>query len=156
MDLEESAIKTAVGAFLKEARLRRRYTLASVARALGRSPAWVCDVESGRRGGSHLSPTIISDWAGYLNIPVASIAEKQRLAEDTLLDRTSAASKRYLEYYKILRSRTRSIGMYNAINELKGVVNESQESLTLEKAQALLERVEKSVVKISSCLQYTK
>jgi transcriptional regulator with XRE-family HTH domain len=147
---DDQAIKRSVGAFLKSVRLKRGYSLGQVAKALDKSRSWVCDVEAGRRGGAHLTGHHISLWADYLNIPVVSIVERQKLS-----DQEDLSPAKYRHYYKILRNKRRSAVMLSAVNELQDVVLEANQSLTLDSARKLLTRVAKSVTKISTCLEYT-
>jgi transcriptional regulator with XRE-family HTH domain len=152
MDLAEQEVKKRLGAFLKGVRERRGYTLGDIAVAVGRSKTYVCDVESGRRGGSRMPADIVALWAAYLDIPVSAVAERQRRGEANAISNT----QRYRSYMRILRNRNRSTRIYKAVTELRQLVRESQSELTPTQTRELFGKVAANVEVIDTCLVYQR
>ncbi len=154
MDLQEQEIKRRLGAFLREVRERRGFSLADIATATGRSRSYVCDVEAGRRGGTRIPADIIALWAGYLNVPVSAIAEIQRARDSSAPTNT----QRYRSYMRILRNRTRSLRIYKAVGELRELVKVAADDEHLSRAQTreIIGRVSQAIDIIDSCLAYNK
>lgn len=152
MDLAEQEVKKRLGAFLKNVRERRGYTLADIAVAIGRSKTYVCDVESGRRGGSRMPADIVAQWAAYLDIPVSAVAERQRRGDPNAISNT----QRYRSYMRILRNRTRSTRIYKAMTELRELVKASQAELTPTQTRELFGKVAQNVEVIDTCLVYQR
>jgi len=152
MDLAEQEVKRRLGAFLKQVRERRGYTLADISIAVGRSKTYVCDVESGRRGGSHMPAEIVAQWAAYLDIPVSAIAERQRRAPSDALSN----SQRYRSYMRILRNRTRSTRIYKAVTTLRQLIKDSQTELTPSQTRELFGKIAENVEVIDTCLVYQR
>jgi transcriptional regulator with XRE-family HTH domain len=151
--LAELECKRELGAFLRSTRERRKRTLEDVALAIGRSKTYVCDVEAGRRGGSKMPADIVSMWAGYLNIPVATIAKMQN-HEGVKADETAANMARRSTYMRILRSRSRSARIFTAVKETRELLKVT-DGLTPADMRDLLTQVAKNVEIINTCLKYT-
>lgn len=155
MDLAEQEVKRRLGSFLKSVRERRKYTLGDIAVAIGRSKTYVCDVESGRRGGSRMPADVVAQWAAYLDIPVSAVAEKQRKlakGEPNAISNT----QRYRSYMRILRNRSRSTRIYKAVIELRELVKASQDELTPTQTRELFGKVAANVEVIDTCLVYQR
>jgi transcriptional regulator with XRE-family HTH domain len=153
MDLVEQDVKKRLGLFLREVRERRHLSLGDISIAIGRSKTYVCDVESGRRGGSRMPPDVVTQWAAYLDIPVSAIAERQRVRGDV---GAITNTQRYRSYMRILRNRTRSTRIYKAVSELRDLVRASQSELTPAQTRELFGRVAQNVEVIDTCLVYQR
>jgi transcriptional regulator with XRE-family HTH domain len=151
--VHDAQIKVRLGTYLRDARKRRGLRLADVANAIGRTTQFVCDIEKGRRGGRWLQAQTVAMWAGYLEIPVSTIADLQRGSVDDWLQ--SEDSQRYRDYLRILRNREHSRMLLNAVTALNDVVQQAQNpKLTMHDARELLSIVSESVGKIESALAY--
>lgn len=150
--LAEHECKRELGAFLRATREKRKRNLEDVALAIGRSKTYVCDVESGRRGGSRMPADIVSMWAGYLGIPVATIAKMQN-HEGVKADTTIANMARRSTYMRILRSRARSARIFTAVKETRALLK-ATDDLTPAQTRDLIANVAKNIEIINSCLKY--
>ena len=90
------------GRYLKRVRVARHLKQKDVGAAIGKSTAYICDLEKGRRGvvGS-INPLILIQLADYLNVPVSEILYRAGVIDKEL-------EARYGQYYKILRSKIRA------------------------------------------------
>lgn len=153
--LAEHECKRALGAFLREMREKRKKSLGDMATALGRSKSYVCDIEAGRRGGSRLPAEVVVVWASYLDIPVAAVAEKQRVLESAKRPEVTS-TQRYRSYMKILRNRKRSNRIYTAVSTMRTLLRVSDEQLTPAQVKDLLAKMAENVEVIDSCLVYSR
>jgi hypothetical protein len=121
--------------------------------AIGRSKTYVCDVESGRRGGSRMPAEVVTMWTGYLGIPVAVIARMQ-FHEGIKAKLDTANMVRRSTYMRILRSRKRSARIYTAVKESRELLTKTAD-LTPLQIRDLLASVAKNIEIINTCLKYT-
>jgi acetoacetate decarboxylase len=96
---------------------------------------------------------IVTMWAGYLGIPVASIAKMQR-HEGVRETESIASMARRSTYMRILRSRNRSARIFEAVKESRELLK-VVDNLTPAEARDLLTHVAKNIEIINTCLKYT-
>lgn len=70
-----------LGKFIRNTRNIRKISQASLARAIGHSPAYVCDLEKGRRG-TKISPLTAIKIANYLNVTIELMFENAGIGGD--------------------------------------------------------------------------
>lgn len=146
--LAEHECKRLLGEFLRRERIKRRMTLGDIAKAIGRSVSYVCDVESGRRGGSKMPEGVVALWADYLEIPIVEFATKQ--------EPPRARSARVGNYMRILRSRKRHERLILAVGDLKQLLVTKRDHLRQAELLDMLETVDKYVTVIDGCLTYIR
>jgi len=147
--LDESQIRTELGNFLRSMRIKRGRKSSEVARALDKSVQYVCDIEMGRRGGSHLAFETACKWASYLNIPAASITKRQNINSKLDLNDDKARS-----YFRIVRNKTRATKLRVALSELSSTVARLRAG-TVELGVGLND-LDETIEKIGHCLEYTR
>lgn len=89
-----------LGKFIRALRKDRKLKLADVGRGVGRSAAYICDVEKGVRG-IRPNPIFLVKLADYFEVPVTTMLEKGGIVIDE-------DNENYKMYLKITRSKTRS------------------------------------------------
>jgi transcriptional regulator with XRE-family HTH domain len=87
------------GKFLARVRRKRNKTQKEVGLAIGKSTAYVCDIERGRRGAP--GPWTLMQISDYLNIPSTELYVKAGIIDKGI-------ESRYGQYFKILRSKMRA------------------------------------------------
>jgi transcriptional regulator with XRE-family HTH domain len=90
------------GKYLRSIRISRNMNQTQVAQAVGKSTAYICDLEKGRRGiHGKMNPLLLIQLADFLNVPVSEV-----LARAGLIDKELEA--KYGQYFRILRSKMRA------------------------------------------------
>ena len=90
------------GKYLRSVRISRNMNQTQVAQAVGKSTAYICDLEKGRRGiPGKMNPLLLIKLADFLNVPVSEI-----LARAGLIDKELEA--KFGQYFRILRSKMRA------------------------------------------------
>src|SRR5258706_10866822 len=97
-----------LGRFLRKARKARRLRLRHVAAAIGKSMAYICDLENGRRG-KNLNPTIAVQLADFLNVPVTTLFSLSGIADIPTAERAA-------DYIKLTRNKERASRLADAID----------------------------------------
>jgi transcriptional regulator with XRE-family HTH domain len=100
-----------LGKFIRRMRKHRKLKGVDLARALGKSPSYVCDLEKGRRG-LRMSPEVAVQIAEYLNIPLHQITSRHtHLAPVTNTDKLH-------EVYRAMRHKGRAKRVLVALESL--------------------------------------
>jgi|SRR5712672_1172067 len=89
-----------LGKFLKKARVARKLKLRHVGAAIGVSPAYICDLEYGRRG-KNLNPIMAIRLADFLNVPSTTILQLAGIEQLPEAERVS-------DYLKLARNKGRA------------------------------------------------
>ncbi len=147
--LSEQQIRENLGTFLRSIRKKRGYKSSEVARALNKSVQYVCDIEMGRRGGSHLAPESIVAWANYLNIPISSITKRQNI--DSRLDMLDEKAR---SYFRIVRNKARAAKLREGMSELSRIVAGMRDG-SIDTGVGI-DGLEKTIVKIAQSLEYSR
>ena len=111
-----------LGKFIRRIRKHRKLKQTDLARAIGRSNQYVCDLEKGRRG-LRMSPELALTIADYLQVPLNQlISHHVELSPITNTDKLN-------QIYRAIRHKTRAKrimlaleGLLNASDELKDEV----------------------------------
>jgi transcriptional regulator with XRE-family HTH domain len=151
---EEKKLKLILGAYLKEMRVKRKISLGDMALALGKTKSYVCDVEAGRRGGSKLTADLVVTWADYLDIPVSSIAERQKQKETPV--NVIIKTTKYRSYLRILRNKKRSERIHKAITDMRELIDMSDRDLTHSQVRDMMSKIGENVNIIHTCLEYAR
>jgi transcriptional regulator with XRE-family HTH domain len=110
----------ALGKYIRRVRKHRKLKAVDLARALGKSPSFVCDLEKGRRG-LRLSPHIAVQISEYLNVPLKDITSRSfHLSPVTNTDKLN-------EIYRAMRHKGRAKRIIIALDAMKKEVSELKE-----------------------------
>jgi transcriptional regulator with XRE-family HTH domain len=94
------------GKFLRRIRKERNLKLKHIAAALNKSPAYVCDLEKGRRG-HYINPLLLVKLADVLNVPITTMFNQANIEVDE-------NSLKYRAYLKMTRNKQRSARILKA------------------------------------------
>lgn len=97
-----------LGRFLKKARKARRLRLRHVAAAIGKSIAYMSDLENGRRG-KNLNPNLAVQLAEFLNVPVTTLFTLSGVTDIPTAEKAA-------DYLKLVRNKERASRLADAID----------------------------------------
>lgn len=138
--------KSKFGQFLHEVRKKRGLRLKDVAQACGKSTAYICDLEKGRRGYTRVDPEMLITIAKYLHIPMSALVSRLDYVDNE-------NEKKHLDYIKLLRSKSRASMVVKDLEEIRSAIYDGKQrfpgaDLFLE----ILQRIEIAVDSLDSCL----
>ena len=106
----------AFGKYLHRVRKQRKYTLKQVGQAVGKSFAYIWDLENGKRG-SNLNPLLAVQLAEFLKIPVQTMFELTGIENDL-------TSKKYLEVLRLTRNKGRAARIQHALDGVNATLDD--------------------------------
>lgn len=126
-----------LGKFIRRIRKHRKLKQTDVARAIGRTSAFVCDLEKGRRG-ANLSENVAMQLAEYLNVPYSQlISYHPKLAPTTNTDKLN-------QVYRAIRHKGRAKRIMLSLEGIQKVFSELLEEVN---ARKVTPRAENAIYK---------
>lgn len=105
-----------LGKLIRKVRKKRKLKLKDVAQAINKSPAYICDLEHGRRG-NNINPIIVSQLADYLHIPTSLMFKKAGLIDDE-------GVIEYNQYLKVTRSKRKARKIAASFEHITGLLHD--------------------------------
>jgi len=135
-----------LGKFIRRVRKMRKLKQIDLARAIGRSNQYVCDLEKGRRG-TRLSPEMAVMIADYLQVPLNQlISQHIHLAPITSTDKLN-------QIYRAVRHKSRAKRIMLALDGLISAIGVLKEEV---EAKRVTPRAESTIFKASDILNDLK
>ena len=135
-----------LGKFIRRVRKMRKLKQVDLARAIGRSNQYVCDLEKGRRG-TRLSPELAVIIADYLQVPLNQLVSQHiHLAPITSTDKLN-------QIYRAVRHKSRAKRIMLSLDALFLAVNELKEEAD---AKRVTPRAESTIFRVMDVLNDLK
>ena len=132
-----------LGKFIRRVRKARKIKGSQLARAIGKSNAYVCDLEKGRRG-QNISPEMAMQIADYLQIDAAQLfAHHPNLAPVTNTSKLN-------QIYRAIRHKSRAKRILLSLEGLQKVVDELKDEVT---AKQVTPRAESTILRGAGLLK---
>lgn len=135
------------GKFVRRVRRERGMKLRELGAGIGKSAAYICDIEKGRRG-QYINPVLLTKLADVLNVPLSSMFKEANIEVDE-------NSQRYRALLRMARSKKRAAGIADKFNTCYALIGDLKvESKGYPNVEQIAEKLMISVRELDAALSF--